>query len=78
MTFLFKAFFLLLLFFLTAKSAHAYLDPGSGSFIIQIVIGAFLGGLVTAKIYYRKIKSTVLKILRKRRNNNQKNNGSKL
>lgn len=78
MTLLFKVFFLLLLFFLTAKSAYAYLDPGSGSFIIQIVIGAFLGGLVTTKIYYRKIKTTVSNILRKRQNNNHKNNGSKL
>ncbi len=53
------------LFFLAAyllsvpSGASAYLDPGSGSFIFQIVIGAFLGGLFTMKVYYRKIKAGV-------------------
>ncbi len=34
----------------------SYLDPGSGSFIIQIVIAALLGLGVTTRLYWSKIK----------------------
>ncbi len=33
-----------------------YLDPGSGSFILQIVIAAALGGAYALKVYWKKIK----------------------
>jgi len=33
-----------------------YLDPGSGSFIIQLVIAAALGVGVAARMYWTKIK----------------------
>jgi len=36
--------------------AQAYLDPGSGSFIIQLVIGVLLGGAVAMRAYWSKIK----------------------
>lgn len=35
----------------------AYLDPGSGSLIIQMVIGAVAAGLFTMKAYWKKIFS---------------------
>lgn len=33
-----------------------YLDPGSGSFIIQLLLGAGMGLLVAIKLYWAKIK----------------------
>jgi hypothetical protein len=33
----------------------AYLDPGSGSFIIQILIATLVGGLFIVKSYWQKI-----------------------
>lgn len=33
----------------------AYLDPGSGSFILQILIAGFLGFLLSAKIFWARI-----------------------
>jgi hypothetical protein len=39
---------------LLTPNAFAYLDPGTGSLIIQLVIGAFLGVLLTAKLWWRK------------------------
>jgi hypothetical protein len=38
-------------------NSFAYLDPGSGSYIIQIMIGTFLGALFTIKMYWGRIKS---------------------
>ncbi len=34
-----------------------YLDPGSGSIILQALIAAFLGIGVITKIYWKKIQS---------------------
>lgn len=35
--------------------AHAYLDPGTGSIILQAIIGGLAMGAVTAKLYWSKI-----------------------
>lgn len=35
---------------------HAYLDPGSGSFLIQLAIAALLGLAVAFRAYWAKIK----------------------
>lgn len=48
--------FAFLLFVLITRSVSAYIDPGTGSFLFQIMIGAVLGGVFTIKMYYRKIK----------------------
>ena len=34
-----------------------YLDPGSGSFLIQLLLAALLGGAFAIKVYWRKIKA---------------------
>jgi hypothetical protein len=39
-----------------------YLDPGSGSFIIQLLLATLVGGLMLVKIYYKKIKEFFSKI----------------
>lgn len=38
------------------NDAYAYLDPGSGSAVIQVIIGAIAGIGITLKIYWYKIK----------------------
>ncbi|MCX6071284.1 MAG: hypothetical protein NTU91_10570 [Chloroflexi bacterium] len=35
----------------------AYLDPGSGSFILQLLVAGILGGLVAIRMYWSKIKA---------------------
>ena len=50
---------LLLTLFLVFKSdtAHAYLDPGSVSLMIQAVIGAIAGAALTWKYWYWRLLS---------------------
>lgn len=55
-----------LLFFLSAEPAHAYLDPGSGSFIFQIIIGTVLGSMFALKTYFRGIKRFISGRLRRK------------
>jgi hypothetical protein len=43
--------------FLYPHNAYAYLDPGTGSIILQSIIGALLVGTYTIKLYWYKIKS---------------------
>jgi hypothetical protein len=37
-------------------NAFAYLDPGTGSILIQGIIGGVASGLFIMRIYWRKIK----------------------
>jgi hypothetical protein len=37
--------------------AHAYLDPGAGSFILQILIGSIAGGVVVLKLYWIRARN---------------------
>lgn len=34
---------------------HAYLDPGSGSYLLQLLIAGALGGLVALRLYWSRI-----------------------
>ncbi len=38
-------------------SAFAYLDPGTGSYLLQIFLGLFFGAFFAIKLYWRKIKN---------------------
>jgi len=40
-----------------AAPAFAYLDPATGSIIIQAVIGAVAGGLLYAKLFMHKVRT---------------------
>jgi hypothetical protein len=52
---------LLFLFVLVlAPPAHAYLDPGTGSMIVQAIIGAAVTALVAFRFYWDKVKAFVL------------------
>ena len=39
------------------EKIDAYLDPGTGSIIIQVVIGVAVGGLFAVKIFWNRIKT---------------------
>ena len=53
----FPLFTLALLFRgLFVSDAYAYIDPGSGSMFIQVIIGALVGVGITIKLYWAKIR----------------------
>jgi hypothetical protein len=55
------------------KEARAYIDPSTGSFFTQAVLGLFLGGIFAVKIYWKKITN-----LFKRTSNKKNHEESKL
>lgn len=57
--------YILLLGLVFSSSAFAYLDPGAGSFILQMLIAGILGALFTIKMYWYKLKMFVAKLFGK-------------
>ena len=42
---------------LLLREAHAYLDPGTGSMFLQLLIGSIAAGLLMINVYWEKVKS---------------------
>ena len=58
-----------LYFFLFTSSAHAYLDPGTGSIILQAIVGAFAAFFSTLYIFWEKVKIFFRKVFKKNNKN---------
>jgi hypothetical protein len=41
----------------------AYLDPGSGSFIFQLIIASLVGGAFIVKTYWKRITGYIQKLV---------------
>jgi len=46
---------------LSISDAFAYIDPSSGTLILQMLAGALIGGGIAIKVYWQKIKMKFLK-----------------
>ena len=51
---------LFLFIFLIPFVASAYLDPGTGSFIIHVIVGGIVGVSYAVRVFWRNIKNTAL------------------
>lgn len=59
-----RHFTILILFAaLHSPAAFAYLDPGTGSLILQGLIAAIAGSILTIKLYWYKIKGMWQRLL---------------
>jgi hypothetical protein len=60
--------FLLTLIVLTVivvPPAHAYIDPGTGSMIIQVLIAVVVGGAFAVKMSWKKLSAFLRRLFRK-------------
>jgi hypothetical protein len=58
--------------FIPMDSAHAYLDPGSGSMLLQLLLGGVAGLAVVLKLYWAQFKDRIHKVFGSKRNQNEK------
>ena len=58
--------FLISIYFLISVNASAYIDPGSGSILLQALIGSLAAAGATVAIYWEKLKSFFSKKIRKK------------
>ena len=63
-----------LFLFFSTKSAHAYLDPGSGSYIIQLIIAGGVGALFTVKTFWLQIKTFFTNFFSKKKKDSDSKN----
>ena len=63
-------FFVFLIIFnlLLSTKVYAYIDPGSGSIILQAIIAALAGAGTAISIYWKKVKLFFSKIFKKKDN----------
>jgi hypothetical protein len=40
---------------LAPTASYAYLDPGTGSYVLQMALAAFLGSLFAVKMFWKRI-----------------------
>jgi hypothetical protein len=59
--------FILTILFFFPKIANAYLDPGSGSYIFQLLLGVIFSLIFTTKLFFQKIKNFLIKVFRIKR-----------
>ena len=57
-----KAILTVSIYFLTIVPSYAYLDPGTGGALIQIIVAAIAGVSVTIAFYWAKFKKFFKKI----------------
>ena len=61
--------FTALFYLILPQIAYAYLDPGTGSYIIQLLIGVLFGLLFTIKMFWGKIKMFLKSIFSRKKKN---------
>jgi hypothetical protein len=45
--------------------AHAYLDPGTGSYVVQLLIGGLLGGLFALGMFWRRALTFIKRLFKR-------------
>ena len=53
-TILWTLFFVLILF---TRQSDAYIDPGSGSYVLQLIVASFFAIVFTLKVFWRNIRA---------------------
>jgi hypothetical protein len=48
------------------REAYAYLDPGTGSFLLQILLAGFLGLMLTLRLFRERIAAIFKALLRRK------------
>lgn len=69
----------LILFVVFTKEAYAYLDPGTGSYVLQLLVAGALGGLFAVKTFWRQLVSFFTNLFSKKKPKKirEKQNGQK-
>ena len=59
-------FIIVVINFFFINNAFAYLDPGTGSIILQAILGAIAAAASYCAFYWNKVKNLFKKILKKK------------
>ncbi len=68
---LFLLFLTLVVLILLTSKSFAYLDPGTGSIILQAIIGFIAASIATLTVYWNKFKNFFTRIFSKKDKKNK-------
>ncbi len=57
-----SALVFVLVFLVFPKRAYAYLDPGTGSYFLQLFLAFFVGAIFAVKLYWKKINAFMVNL----------------
>ena len=60
-----KALYVILIYFCTLVPSYAYLDPGTGGSLLQIIIAAFAAAGASIGLYWKRFKIFINKFFSK-------------
>ena len=49
------------------REAHAYIDPGTGSYMVQLIIAGVVAAAVSVRVYFHRIRAALRSIFRGKR-----------
>lgn len=61
-----KTIFMIIIFITLINEAKAYIDPGTGSIVVQVIVSIILGGIFFIKKFFNKIKMFFHKLFRRK------------
>ncbi len=50
------------------RPAYGYLDPGTGSYILQLLVGGLLGGLFALGLFWKRVLAFVKRLFGSKKN----------
>lgn len=70
-----KVFALIVILFILTSNVYGYIDPGTGSYVIQVLIAALVGASLGFKVYWKRIKTFLKKRFPGKNNKENENQG---
>jgi len=61
-----KLIFPAMIFMLLTTRSYGYIDPGTGSYLVQVIIAAAAGAALGIKLYWKKIKALFTRLYSKK------------
>ncbi len=58
-------FLITAIYFTLTNNSYAYLDPGTGSIILQAILGFIAASLATLSFYWNKVKTFLCRLFKK-------------
>ncbi len=65
---------ILLIYLILIRPSYAYMDPGSLTILLQVIISGIVGAIVYIKIFSKKIKNFIINLFFKFKKKRKKNN----
>lgn len=63
-----------LMFLIWPHNGHAYLDAGTGSYVVQLIVAGLLGGAFAIKIFWKQMSTSFKKIFSRNQPDEQNKN----